>query len=58
MALSAVNFYGPNVTNVDVERFYKAKVSPNPEKPLAFGLNSQLVKEKGILTTSIVSSQG
>src|SRR5690606_30859576 len=30
VALSAVNFYGPNVTNKDVETFYKTKVSPNP----------------------------
>jgi dipeptidyl-peptidase-3 len=48
--LSAINFYGPDVTTAEVEGFYKKKVSPNPEKPLSFGLNSQLVKENGVLT--------
>lgn len=58
VALSAVNFYGPNVTNADVERFYKAKESPNPEKPLSFGLNSQLVKEGGVLKERVYKSGG
>ena len=58
VALSAVNFYGPNVTNADVESFYKAKTSPNPEKPLSFGLNSQLVKENGVLKERVYKSGG
>ncbi|MGS2726686.1 dipeptidyl-peptidase 3 family protein [Psychroserpens sp. BH13MA-6] len=56
--LSAVNFYGPNVTNADVESFYKRKSSPNPEKPLSFGLNSQLVKENGELKERVYKSGG
>ncbi|MBR9914274.1 MAG: dihydrofolate reductase [Algicola sp.] len=56
--LSAVNFYGPNVTNADVENFYKKKSSPNPEKPLSFGLNSQLVKENGELKERVYKSGG
>ena len=55
---SAVNFYGPNVTNQDVETFYAAKTSPNPDKPLSFGLNSQLVKENGVLKERIYKSGG
>ncbi|AUS06921.1 dipeptidyl-peptidase 3 family protein [Pseudotamlana carrageenivorans] len=58
VALSAVNFYGPNVTNTDVESFYKTKTSPNPEKPLSFGLNSQLVKENGVLKERVFKSGG
>ncbi|SFZ93923.1 dipeptidyl-peptidase-3 [Flaviramulus basaltis] len=58
VGLSAVNFYGPNVTNTDVESFYKAKVSPNSEKPLSFGLNSQLVKEDGVLKERVYKSGG
>ncbi|WP_298497156.1 dihydrofolate reductase [uncultured Algibacter sp.] len=58
VALSAINFYGPNVTNKDVERFYKAKKSPNPKKPLSYGLNSQLVKEKGVLKERVYKSGG
>lgn len=55
---SAVNFYGPNVTNVDVQNFYGAKKSPNPDKPLSYGLNSQLVKENGVLKERVYKSGG
>lgn len=58
VALSAVNFYGPNVTNADVEKFYGAKQSPNPEKPFSFGLNSQLIKENGELKERVYKSGG
>lgn len=58
VALSAINFYGPNITNNDVERFYKAKKSPNPDKPLSYGLNSQLVKENGVLKERVYKSGG
>ena len=58
VALSAVNFYGPNVTTADVEKFYKNKKSPNPDKPLSFGLNSKLVKENGVLKELVYKSGG
>ncbi len=58
VALSAVNFYGVHVTNADVQNFYAAKQSPDPEKPLSFGLNSQLVKENGILKERVYKSGG
>ncbi|QQX76874.1 MULTISPECIES: dipeptidyl-peptidase 3 family protein [Aequorivita] len=58
VAQSAVNFYGPNVTNKDVESFYAKKKSPNPEKPLSFGLNSKLVKENGELKELVYKSGG
>ncbi len=58
VAKSAVNFYGPNVTNEDVVNFYKKKESPNPDRPLSFGLNSQLVKEDGILKERVYKSGG
>ncbi|WP_138433741.1 dipeptidyl-peptidase 3 family protein [Winogradskyella algicola] len=58
VALSAVNFYGPNVTNADVEKFYAAKKSPDPNRPLSFGLNSQLVKENGVLKERVYKSGG
>ncbi|QXP59737.1 dipeptidyl peptidase 3 [Olleya sp. HaHaR_3_96] len=58
VGLSAVNFYGPNVTNADVESFYKKMKSPNPEKPLSYGLNSQLVKEDGVLKERVYKSGG
>lgn len=56
--LSAVNFYGPNVTNDDVINFYKNKKSPNKDRPLSYGLNSQLVKENGVLKERVYKSGG
>lgn len=44
---SAVNFYGPNVRQADVEAYYATKQSPDPSRPLAFGLNSQVVNVDG-----------
>ncbi|TYP70913.1 dipeptidyl-peptidase 3 family protein [Aquimarina intermedia] len=58
VAASAVNFYGPKVTNDDVINFYAKKKSPNPSKPLSFGLNSQLVKENGVLKERVYKSGG
>ncbi|SDH75728.1 dipeptidyl-peptidase 3 family protein [Winogradskyella thalassocola] len=55
---SAVNFYGADVTNKDVADFYKAKTSPNADKPLSYGLNSQLVKENGVLKERVYKSGG
>ncbi|MFD2565302.1 dipeptidyl-peptidase 3 family protein [Aquimarina rubra] len=58
VALSAVNFYGPGVTNKDVASFYGNMKSPDPEKPLSYGLNSQLVKENGELKERVYKSGG
>ncbi len=58
VALSAVNFYSPNVTNADVEAFYAKVKSPDPKKPLSHGLNSQLVKENGVLKERVYKSGG
>lgn len=55
---SAVNFYGEGITAEDVAAFYAKKKSPNPEKPLAFGLNSKLVKENGQLVEKTWKSGG
>ncbi|MCF6214306.1 MAG: dipeptidyl peptidase 3 [Flavobacteriaceae bacterium] len=55
---SAINFYGPDITEADVDAFYKAKKSPNPDKPLSFGLNSKLVKENGKIVEKVWKSGG
>lgn len=55
---SAINFYGDNVTADDVDSFYAKKESPNPDKPLSFGLNSKLVKEDGKLKEKVWKSGG
>ncbi len=56
--MSAVNLYGPDVTNADVETFYGNMKSPDPKKPLSYGLNSQLVKENGELKERVYKSGG
>src|SRR5690606_20554365 len=58
VAQSAVNFYGPGGSTADVEQFYKNKKSPDPDKPLSFGLNSKLVKENGQLKELVYKSGG
>ena len=55
---SAVNFYGSDITTADVENFYSQKTSPNPEQPLSYGLNSQLVKVNGELKERVYKSGG
>ncbi len=54
---SAVNFYGPDVTQAEAEAFFKLQkssfafmlgVKPTEvERPISFGLNSRLVKKNG-----------
>ncbi len=56
--LSAVNFYGPDVTSEDVETFYSNVKSPDPTRPLSHGLNSKLVKEDGVLKELVYKSGG
>lgn len=55
---SAVNFYGEGITANEVAEFYAAKKSPDPKRPLAFGLNSKLVKEDGKLVEKVWKSGG
>ncbi len=55
---SAVNLYGPEVTNADVTSFYGKMKSPDSKKPLSYGLNSKLVKENGVLKERTYKSGG
>ncbi len=57
---SAVNFYSPNITEADVDAYNKANFkNANPDKPLAHGLNSKLVKAKdGKVTEQVYSANG
>jgi dipeptidyl-peptidase III len=41
---SAVNFYAPEVSAIDVENFYKKMRNTKTSNPLAYGINSRLVK--------------
>lgn len=55
---SAVNFYGDHITAKEVDEHYGAMESPDPDKPLPFGLNSKLVKEDGELVDKVWKSGG
>lgn len=56
---SAVNFYGRNVTAKNVEDFYHAMKSPDPLRPLSFGLNSKLYRtESGKLEEKVWKKGG
>ncbi len=54
---SAVNFYAPNVTAKDVDRYY-SKIVVDKKTPIEIGLNSKLVKEKGKLKEEVWKSGG
>ncbi len=41
---SAVNFYSPNVTAEDVDKFYAARIDRTDDTPIEYGLNSKLIK--------------
>lgn len=58
---SANNFYGKNVTQEDAEAYYQKMAKNYPEnasKPLSYGLNSKLVKDKGVVSEKVWMSGG
>lgn len=55
---SATNYYGPGVTQKDVERFYGRKIDKKDPRPISWGLNSQLVKNKGKLVERVWKADG
>ena len=54
---SGVNFYD-GVTEKEVEDFYAKMKNPNDSTPIAFGLNSKLVKENGVLVEKTYKEGG
>ncbi len=58
IASSAVNFYGPDVTDKDLETFYKDTNKGRGDRPVEAGLNSQLVKENGKLVERVWKKDG
>jgi dipeptidyl-peptidase-3 len=55
---SATNFYGPGVTQAEVERFYARRVDPKDPRPISHGLNSQLAKQDGKLVERVWKVDG
>lgn len=54
---SAINFYGPDITTADVDRFYSS-MKVDEKQPIEKGLNSRLVKENGKLVERVWKSGG
>jgi dipeptidyl-peptidase-3 len=54
---SATNYYR-DVTAAEVAAFYAAKVDVDPERPVSWGLNSQLVKRDGEIVERIWKIDG
>ncbi len=54
---SAINFYGPDVTTADVEKYYGA-INVDENEPIEVGLNTKLVKENGKLVEKTWKSGG
>ena len=56
---SAINFYAPEVSATEVENFYKKMRNPKDQKPLAYGLNSRVVKNTdGTLSEQVLKIGG
>ncbi len=56
---SAINFYGPNVTQKDVENYYARQIDTTATNPISYGLNSRLIKNmSGELVEEVYSTGG
>ncbi|MGL1886107.1 MAG: dipeptidyl peptidase 3 [Reichenbachiella sp.] len=56
---SATNFYGPDVSAAEVEEYYNEIVDNNTSMPIAYGLNSKVIKnEDGQLEEVVWKSGG
>jgi len=58
VASSAVNFYGQDITDADVDAFYKTAYKGPEGRSIETGLNSTLVKENGKLVEKVWKSGG
>ena len=58
VASSAVNFYARDITDADVDAFYKTTYKGPEGRPIETGLNSKLVKENGKLVEKVWKSGG
>jgi len=56
---SAVNFYDEDVTEKEANDFYKKMIDTTAERPLSYGLNSKLVKDrKGNISEKVYKVNG
>ncbi len=43
---SAVNFYAPDITEKEVDAYYAKVIDKNDPRPISYGLNSKMIKDK------------
>ncbi|MFK7808604.1 MAG: dihydrofolate reductase [Saprospiraceae bacterium] len=56
---SAVNFYSPDITEAEVDAYYKKLMANKDSKrPLSYGLNSKLVRKDGKLMEEVYYADG
>lgn len=55
---SAVNFYGPGLTKDEVNGYYGKMEEKGGERPLAYGINSRLIKDDGKLVEQVYKIGG
>ena len=56
---SAVNYYGPDITNQEVEAFYANVTDEDADRPVLHGLNSKVVRqEDGTLAENVWKADG
>ena len=58
IATSANNFYGPGLTQKEVEDYYNALKDPKDPTPVSYGLNSRVVKEDGKVVEQVYKIDG
>jgi dipeptidyl-peptidase-3 len=59
VATSAINFYTPDITQAEVEAFYKKMVNLKDKMPISHGLNSRMVRgEDGKLKEDVYKADG
>jgi len=58
VAASATNYYGPDVSQREAERYYDRLANDKDPTPISWGLNSQLVKREGKLVERVWKVDG
>ena len=58
IAESATNLYSTNLTQKEVEDFYEKMKKKEDRRPISYGLNSQLVKQKNKIHERIYKVDG
>ncbi|MFK7756264.1 MAG: dihydrofolate reductase [Flavobacteriales bacterium] len=56
---SSINFYAPDISTAEAEKFYAAKIDKTDKRPIEYGLNSRLYKdESGTIKEDVYHLKG